>query len=522
MKLNITNKILLIAVIPFILFSSFFVYSSYTNTYENLMNEKKLSIQFVVQTAMTVISDFQDKVASGELSEKDAKVLAAKGVNKIRYGAGDYLWINDMGPTMISHPVKKLVGKDLSSFEDKVGDKIFVNMVNIAKEKGSGFIHYVWTDKKDKTKQVPKLSYIQQDKKWGWILGTGIYINDVNETIQSLLIASIIKVLVGMFVIIGCITLVVRKNIRGPLLSIAEKLYGSSQQVQNGASDSLSNCSSLESASQSQAASLQETVASVEEINAMISRNTASAEESKNTSLVSQESATDGKLKVDQMLSAMDDISMSNEKIVSRMKETNSEVSEILNIIKNINEKTKVINDIVFQTKLLSFNASVEAARAGETGKGFAVVAEEIGALANMSGTASDDIRELIDSSQIKVEKIVESTTNVMDQMIAEGSTAVDKGKTRAVDCKNVLDEIIKNVNLVNMKISEIVDASKEQSTGVNEISKAMELLDEVGHKNNTIVISTANSSKELQVEASELVNIVEEVKYLVEGKKVA
>ena len=109
-----------------------------------------------------------------------------------------------------------------------------------------------------------------------------------------------------------------------------------------------------------------------------------------------------------------------------------------------------------------------------------------------------------------------------MDQMIKEGSTAVNNGKSRATDCKTVLDEIIGNVNLVNLKISEIADASKEQSIGVNEISKAMELLDEVGHKNNVIVIDTANSSKDLQVEASELVNIVEEVKYLVEGKKVA
>jgi methyl-accepting chemotaxis protein len=522
MKLNIGQRILAIVIIPFILFSSFFIYITYVNTTKDLMYEKKLSIQYVVQTAMTIVRHYQTTVKNGELTEGDAKKFAIEAINKIRYGVDndDYLWINDVHPKMVSHPSVKLVGQDLSNFKDKVGDKIFVKMVDVAKKSGDGYVQYIWASKKDKNIFVPKLSYIRLDKEWGWIIGTGIYIDSVDRAIRSILLKNIAIVVVTMAIIIVCISFVIKRNIRIPLLNIAEKLTNTSELVSSGAGESLKNCSHLSSSSQDQAASLQQTVSSVAQINAMISRNAISAQESKDTSLQSQKSANTGKKRIDEMLVTIEDISENNDKVIDRMKTTNDEVNEILNIIKDINEKTKVINDIVFQTKLLSFNASVEAARAGESGKGFAVVAEEIGALANMSGKASDDIRTLIENSMAKVEEIVGSTTSVMDKMIEEGSTAVDKGKERARECKVVLDEIIGNVDKVNIKVSEIAGASQEQSQGVDEISKAMELLDQVSHKNNNAVLETEKSSKGLQNEALALVDIVDEVKEMVIGNK--
>ena len=522
MKLNIGQKVLLIVVLPFILFASFSIYSSYKNTSKNLMREKRLSIQFVTQTGMEIINEYQEKAENGEMTETQAKELAAKSISKIRYGQDrdDYLWINDTKPLMISHPKQSLVGMDLSTFEDKKGAKIFIQFSDIAKSKGSGFVEYIWTDKKDPKKFVPKISYVLYNEKWDWVLGTGIYIDDVRETIQAILIEDSIKVVIGMVLLIIAATFLVKKNIREPLLEIANRLFTTSEEVAKGAVDSLRNCENLSSSSQEQAASLQQTVSSVEEINAMISRNATSAEESKVTSLESQRSANDGKKRVDEMLTTIDEIASNNDNVINRMQQTNDEVTEILNIIKNINDKTKVINDIVFQTKLLSFNASVEAARAGESGKGFAVVAEEVGALANMSGNASEEIRELIENSMTKVEKIVSSTTSVMEKIIEDGKSAVTKGKDRAQECKVVLDEIISNVDNVNRKVAEISDASKEQSQGVDEISKAMELLDQVSHQNNNVVLSTEASSKELQKEADELTFVVEKVRELVNGSK--
>ncbi|OUR96972.1 hypothetical protein A9Q84_11595 [Halobacteriovorax marinus] len=522
MKLNIGQKILYIVVIPFVLFSVVFLYSSYTETSENLMREKKLSLEYVIQTAMTVVTNHQKRVDSGELSEEKAKKLASIAIGNIRYGRdmSDYLWVNSLHPRMVAHPKKSLIGKDLSNFKDKAGQKIFMNMINIAKKDGKGFIEYVWSDKVDKDKFVPKLSYVLYNERWEWILGTGIYINDVNTTITKLLIGNFIKIAIIMTILIFAVGFVIKKNIREPLLEIASQLYNTSESVTSGASASLENCDLLAESSQEQAASLQQTVSAVEEISAMISRNAKSAEASKITSLESQKSANIGKKRVDEMLLTIDEISNNNENVIDSMKNTNEEVSEILNIVRDINEKTKVINDIVFQTKLLSFNASVEAARAGEAGKGFTVVAEEIGALANMSGKASDEIRSLIENSISKVETIVSTTTSVMNKMIEEGNLAVNSGKERAQECKIVLDEIISNVDNVNTKVGEISNASHEQATGVEEISKAMELLDQVSNVNNNIVINTASSSRELQSEAHELIEVVDKVKGMVHGAK--
>mgnify|MGYP000221085052 CR=1 FL=1 len=137
-----------------------------------------------------------------------------------------------------------------------------------------------------------------------------------------------------------------------------------------------------------------------------------------------------------------------------------------------------------------------------------------------MSGNASEEIRELIENSMAKVETIVSSTTTVMEKIIEDGNKAVTKGKDRAQECKVVLDEIIGNVDTVNRKVAEIASASKEQSQGVDEISKAMELLDQVSHENNNVVLNTEASSKELQKEADDLTLVVEKVRELVNGSK--
>nr|WP_290733271.1 methyl-accepting chemotaxis protein [Halobacteriovorax sp. JY17] len=117
---------------------------------------------------------------------------------------------------------------------------------------------------------------------------------------------------------------------------------------------------------------------------------------------------------------------------------------------------------------------------------------------------------------------MVSSTTSVMEKIIEDGKNAVTKGKDRAQECKVVLDEIINNVDNVNRKVAEIANASKEQSQGVDEISRAMELLDQVSHQNNDVVISTEASSKELQKEADDLTLVVEKVRELVNGKRSA
>ncbi len=140
----------------------------------------------------------------------------------------------------------------------------------------------------------------------------------------------------------------------------------------------------------------------------------------------------------------MHQISASQEAIIRQIQSGNREIGKITELIQEIAEKTKVINDIVFQTKLLSFNASVEAARAGEAGKGFAVVAEEVGKLAEMSGTAAHEIFEKLQMSSERVSSIV-----------AESTSKVDQGVGISTRCADIFDEINQAVTQLNTATTE-------------------------------------------------------------------
>lgn len=221
------------------------------------------------------------------------------------------------------------------------------------------------------------------------------------------------------------------------------------------------------------------------------------------------------------MLGSINDIAKGNDEIMSSIQKSNQEISEIVHVIQAIADKTKVINDIVFQTKLLSFNASVEAARAGEHGKGFAVVAEEVGNLASMSGKAATEISDMLDKSVHRVTNIVDGTKGMMDTLVRSSKDKVDFGTRTARECAGALDEIIRNVSSVSEMVREISTASREQSTGVREITKAMSELDQVTQANTSSSNDASQTARELQAQAEQLNGFVQELATLVYGKSV-
>lgn len=312
------------------------------------------------------------------------------------------------------------------------------------------------------------------------------------------------------------------QSITKPILNVVTRLYKGADHLTKTSLNMEGQSERLSSASTQQASSLQQTVASVDEISAMIERNTDASNESKDLSSKSNEVATRGKSTIEQMIFAIEDINSSNKDITDEMQHSNKQIQEIVQVIKNIGEKTKVINDIVFQTKLLSFNASVEAARAGEHGKGFAVVAEEVGNLANMSGSAATEISSMLEESIKKVESIVSMTQQKVDGLIVKGKEKVETGTRVAHECGRALDEILSNVRLVNDKVAEIAQASVEQSQGVQEITDAMRQLDEVAHVNSSIANESAGNVRVLKNEAVELNSIVEELNNIVTNSRKA
>ncbi len=274
----------------------------------------------------------------------------------------------------------------------------------------------------------------------------------------------------------------------------------------------------LSSCATEQAAAVQETAASLEEVSAMIGRNSDNAESAKKSSAESLESVKSGQQALVEMLSAVDEISKNNESFNFFMTKNNDELNEMVQVITSIADKTKVINDIVFQTKLLSFNASVEAARAGEQGKGFAVVAEEIGNLAQMSGNAANEIKAQLDESIVKVNKIVSTTKSQVDVLINDGKEKIKLGIEKARLCDDVLNEISSTSSSAESLVAEVAYASKEQSQGIAEVNKAMGQIDEVTNQNAIASQSVSTNATQVMELSHSIKETADRLLFLVNG----
>jgi methyl-accepting chemotaxis protein len=335
--------------------------------------------------------------------------------------------------------------------------------------------------------------------------------------------AKLVAIIVVLLSAILCFTLsiFIASQLVKILSMLSSDLNSSGIQVSSAASQIASASEELSQATTEQAASLQETSSSIEEISSMINANTENAKQSSVISAQSLSTAERGKVVVDHMIKAIGDINISNTGIMNQINETNKEIENIVTIINDIGTKTKVINDIVFQTKLLSFNASVEAARAGEQGKGFAVVAEEVGNLAAMSGAAALEITNMLEGSVKTVEQIVKNSKDKIEELILNGKEKVETGTRVAHECEDVLNEIVSSVASVSKMVSEISSASEEQAQGVHEITKAIAQLDQVTQQNTANSAESANAAGSLSGQADMLNSLVQKLVQTIDGGEI-
>jgi methyl-accepting chemotaxis protein len=310
----------------------------------------------------------------------------------------------------------------------------------------------------------------------------------------------------------------VLRSLSRAIADVVRNLADSSVHVSTAANQIATSSESLSQSTTEQAASLEETAASIEEMNSMIAKNSEASKSTAEKSNLSHQKATEGKNVVEKMIHSMTAIDKSNSTIIAQVNTSNENMVNIIKVIEEIGTKTKVINDIVFQTKLLSFNASVEAARAGEHGKGFAVVAEEVGNLAQMSGNAAKEISALLDQSVSTVNKIVDESKSKIEGLVTEGKTTVDQGIRVASQCGEVLNDIVHNVQQATNMAGEIASASQEQSRGCAEITKAMTQLDQMTQQNASTSEECASAAEELSSQAESLRNLVAKLVLTVNG----
>ncbi|ROQ90171.1 cache domain-containing protein [Desulfosoma caldarium] len=437
-----------------------------------LMEEKRIATKHIVEVAYSVLEKYAKMAQQGIIAEDAAKEQALDQIRTMRYRENDYFWINDLKPVMVMHPIKpELDGKDLADFKDPNGKHLFVEFVKVCREKGAGFVDYLWP-KPGMEKPVPKVSYVKLFQPWGWIVGSGIYVDDVRA--QANQIRLTFGLIVGALLVLGLLaTWWIVRSVTRPVYGVVHGLHNGSEQL-GAASDQVAEAGqSLADGASQQAASIEETSSALEELASMTRQNADNAGQAHG---IVKEAARD----IEEATEAMGDLT----RAIQAISEASEQTQKII----------KTIDEIAFQTNLLALNAAVEAARAGDAGAGFAVVADEVRSLAMRAAEAARSTAEIIEDT---VKKVRDCSTMVTR---ANGAfTKVETGSRRVGDL-----------------VAEIAAASSEQAEGIEQINKAVSQLDQVVQQNAAHAEETASASSELQHLAERMKHFVAELQSIV------
>ncbi len=475
---------------------------------------RKQQLITAVQAAHGIVAGYQALAASGAMPVAEAQKTAAEAVGMSRYGGPEgkteYFYVWTLDGVGVMHPIRRewngqnMIGK----IKDGSGVDIIVALMDGMKKSpdGKAFVPTMFPRPGEKV-AVPKLQYIIKVEGWNWMVGSGLYTDDLDAMVRAKIVQGGVMLLVALLIIGGIGAVVFRSVIRqvGGEPSVAYEamsqvaqgnlavdlppaqpgsiMDGLGQMVASlrklvaevrGATDSIATASSeiaqgntdLSHRTEQTASNLQQTASSMEELTSTVQQTSASARQANQLASSAAEVAGRGGAVVSQVVSTMDDINASSKKI-----------SDIIG----------TIDGIAFQTNILALNAAVEAARAGEQGRGFAVVASEVRSLAGRSAEAAKEIKALIGAS---VEK-VESGTRLV----------ADAGQT--------MGEIVTSVKRVNDIIAEIHSATSEQSQGIAEVNQAVAQLDQMTQQNSALVEESAAAANSMREQAQSLAQVV-------------
>lgn len=509
MRLSLKQKLWLPLALSLLAMLSVFAFDSY-QLYQAQLQERKTSLQQIVHIALQIAQDYEQLVQKEVLTQDVAQRQALQRISSIRFGQEGYVSVLSTKGVSIMNPTRPdLDGKDMSDLTDANGVRTFAELGRIGEGGGSGYLEYVWP--KLSNKQIAaKLAYGVGMPSWGWVLTSGVYIDDIQSEFYERLWQSalVLAVLVALLALVagvlarqiyrelGAEPTLLRdvahaiadgdlrvshslrhipadsvmasiEQMRVKLGAVMRTLQHSSGVIAGGAVQLSSGNLELSSRTTQQAAALQETASAMEEMTGTVRMSEDNAVRAEEVSTQVQKTAQHGGQMVSQLVDRMDAI-----------RETSQKVADI----------TNVINSIAFQTNILALNAAVEAARAGEQGRGFAVVAGEVRALAQRTTASAQEIAHLVEASSSSTREGVQ----LMEQV------------------GGVIEEMVTGSSQVMTIVHEIAASTREQTIGIEQINVAVGQLDTATQQNADMVDQVANTSSELQDQVQELNRLIQ------------
>ncbi|AIN58888.1 methyl-accepting chemotaxis protein [Pseudomonas soli] len=467
--------------------------------HDGLYQAKAEKTRHVVQTAAGVLAHYQGLEAAGTLTREAAQQQALQVVRGLRYDQNDYFWINDLQPKMVMHPANpKLDGQDLSAIRDPDGFAVFNEMVALARSQGAGPVDYRWP-KPGASEPVAKTSYIQLFKPWGWIIGSGVYIDDVQaEFARQLRDASLLGL--GIALLMALLVMLIARSIARPLQEAVQamgniasgesdltrrldthgrdeitqlgehfnrfngKLQGVIGQLQ-GAAHALAesaghvgdNAGSAQARSAQQSLQMDQVATAINEVSYAVHDVAKHAEQASSEMRNAQTQVGHGQQAIHGSLQQIDRLSATIDQAVQVIRELASHSTKIGGVL-------EVIRSIAEQTNLLALNAAIEAARAGEQGRGFAVVADEVRLLAQRSAQSTAEIQTMIEHLQGQSEAAVRAIDTS-----SEASRQTVEQAREAGSSLDAINQALGNLGALNASIA---SATLQQSHVVEEINR--------------------------------------------------